>query len=258
MDLPTSPSSSGWATSSTPAASTPAPPVPTSLGSPQPGLPGAPTPSPWAIPVATEPSGCQVCGSVPATDVTFRQGIGMLFLRRTKTARVHVCRDCGIAVFRTMQSATLLTGWWGFISFFLNVGTLWSNYAQRRSLDGLGEPRPPSSRTLQTPRATPLPPGRPTLLRPQSLGVVAAAIVLVLAVGLIGNDASAGSAPIAVGTCGSVSAGRVHYPLDCSDPAAAERIDAILPTTSSLADCPDPANGASRSARYGLVCWEPV
>jgi hypothetical protein len=205
-----------------------------------------------------QPPGCQVCGSVPATQISIRQGIGMLFLRKTKSASAYLCRDCGIALFRKYQAATLLTGWWGFISFFLNFGTLWSNYNERRKLTALDAPRPPAARTAQTPRTTPLPVGPPAFLRPQALGVVAAAIAIALLFGFIGRDASStGAAPaVSIGTCGSLEGGRVHYPLDCSDPSAVERVDAMLPSTSSLTDCPAAANGVSHSDTYGLVCWE--
>jgi hypothetical protein len=184
----------------------------------------------------------------------------MVFLRKTKTARAYLCRDCGIALFRKFQAATLLTGWWGFISFFLNLGTLWSNYTERRKAAALDAPRPPAARTAQTPRTTPLPIGPPAFLRPQALGLVGAALVIALLFGVVGRDGSSpGAAPVvSVGTCGSIDGGRVHYPVDCSDPAAVVRIDAILPATATDADCPAAANGASNSQTYGLVCWEPA
>jgi hypothetical protein len=197
---------------------------------------------------------------VPATQITLRQGIGMLFLRRTKTARAYVCRDCGISLFRKFQSATMLTGWWGFISFFLNFGTLWSNDNERRKLHALGAPRPPAARTAQTPRTTPLAVGRPVLFRPQSVGIVAAALAIAVLFGVVGRDsASTGAGPVvSVGTCGRIDGSQVRYPVDCGDAAAAERVVAILPASATVADCPDAANGASHSERYGLLCWEPV
>jgi len=183
----------------------------------------------------------------------------MLFLRRTKTARAVVCRDCGIALFRRMQSATLLTGWWGMISFFLNFGTLWSNYRERRELDRLGAPRPPATRATQTPRTTPLPAGRPAFLRPQALGVVGAALVLLLLFGAWGGASGSSTvATVSVGTCGIVDGVSVRYPIDCSDPSATDRIAAILPATARDADCPMEATGASLSERYGFICWAPV
>jgi hypothetical protein len=224
----------------------------------QPVAAGTPTASPWDLPA--QPPGCQICGSVPATQITLRQGIGMMFLRKTKTARAYVCRDCGIALFRKYQAATLLTGWWGFISLFLNLGTLWSNSNERRKVAALAAPRPPAARTAQTPRTTPLPTGSPAFLRPQALGVVGVALAIALLFGFVGRDGSStGTASVvSVGTCGSVDGGRVHYPVDCSDPAAVVRIDAILPASATDADCPAAANGASNSETNGLVCWEPA
>src|SRR5215217_369072 len=211
--------------------------------------------SPWALPA--QPPGCQFCGSVPATDMTLHQGIGMLLVRRTKTFRARVCRDCGIALFRRMQSRTLLTGWWGLISLFINLGTIWSNYQVSRNLQTLDEPRPPGVRTVATPRTTPLPLGRPTYLRPQALGVVGAVIAVTLVLGLWRSRPTSTSVVPTVGVCASVDGGH-PTPVDCSDPTASERIVAILPSTSGDAGCPATANATSHSDTYGLICWEPV
>jgi hypothetical protein len=238
MDLPDAPSSSGFGFASSP-----------------PRQPATADASSWSLPA--QPPGCQVCGSVPAKDITLHQSIGMVFLRKTKTFRAHVCRDCGIAFFRRIQSATLLTGWWGILSFFLNLGTIWSNYCERRGLQELGDPRPPASRTAQISRSTPLSVGRPTLLRPQALGVVGVAIAVALLFGLYSSDSKQGVSSVRVGACAAVDGTHLSE-VDCSDPGAAERIVAILPAGSQEIDCPPTANAVSHSDRYGLVCWGPI
>ncbi len=178
-------------------------------------------------------------------------------MRKTKTFAAHVCRDCGIALFRRVQSQTLLTGWWGMISFVMNVGTIFSNYGERRKLAQLDPPRPPATRTAQTPRTTPFPVGRPTYLRPQALGAVGAVLALVLVVGLWRPGSTPSTVAPSVGVCASVDGSHVQ-PVDCTDPAAVERIVAILPSTAQDRDCPATANASSRSERYGLICWEPI
>jgi hypothetical protein len=76
----------------------------------------------------------------------------------TTTERGVYCRDCGLAVFRKRMSATLLTGWWGIISFFTNFGAVIGNLAARSELMKLGPAtREPGARFLQ--------PGRPVFLR---------------------------------------------------------------------------------------------
>lgn len=174
--------------------------------------------------------------------------------------RVVACRDCGIALFRKMQSATLLTGWWGMISLFLNFGTLWSNYRERRTLDELGAPRQPAARTTQTPRTAPLPLGRPAFLRPQALGALGAVLVVLLVLGAIGGDPGTANAdpPVSVGVCGTIDGGKVRYPLDCGDADAQVQVVAVLPAGSSELDCPVTARGTSVSPTYGTICWSTI
>ncbi len=254
MDLPEAPLPSGSPASSHP---TPADPSPWAIPAP---TPSALIPAGSAFGVPPSQPSCAICGCVPARQVEYRQGIGMLFLRRTKTMRVVACRDCGVALFRKMQSATLLTGWWGMISFFLNLGTLWSNYKERRTLDELEAPRQPAARTTQTPRTAPLPLGSPSFLRPQALGAVGALLVVLLLLGVVGGDRSTANAdpPVSVGTCGTIDSGRVRYPVDCGDAKARVQVVAVLPSGSTELDCPATARGSSVSPTYGTICWSTI
>jgi hypothetical protein len=229
----------------------PTPPSPTPTSAADAGAP-----SPWGI--LPEAPGCAICGSMPAADVTFTQGIGMVILRRAKVVEVRACRDCGTALFRKTQSQTLLTGWWGVISAVTNVGYVWGNVQARRTLNALGEPRPPRERTAQTPRTTPLPVGSPTLLRPQPL-VFFLILVGIMVLALTGDPEPAASADsITIGTCAEVADGRVRYPVACTDSAASARLVAVLPSTSAPRDCPSTAKGWSRAPELGLLCWESV
>jgi hypothetical protein len=213
-------------------------------------------PSPWGIP--PEPPGCAICGSVPAADVTFTQGIGMVILRRTKTVRVRACRDCGTALFRKTQSQTLLTGWWGVISAFTNLGYVWGNFQARKTLDALGDPRPPRERTAQTPRTTPLPVGSPTLLRPQPLVFFLFVVGLTVFALATDPEPAASSDSIRIGTCAEVQADEIHYPVSCNGPTAAARLVAVLPAATASTECPASSDGWSRSPRFGLLCWARV
>jgi hypothetical protein len=197
-----------------------------------------------------------MCGYAPAAEVTFMQGIGMLFMRRAKTLRIRVCRQCGTALYRRVQSNTLLTGWWGVISVVSNLAYIWGNFKERRTLDALGEPRPPRERTTQTPRTSPLPVGTPTLLRPQSLAFVAIAIGVVLFLGSSDRSSSGSPPALTVGACGSHAGTQVQYPVDCADGQANARVVAILPSTSEEGDCPRTTNGVTHSERYGTICWD--
>jgi hypothetical protein len=133
---------------------------------------------------------------------------------------------------------------------------LGGNFKERRTLDALGEPRPPRERTTKAPRTSPLPVGTPTLLRPQSLAFVA--IVIALALFFTTSDpSSSGSPPVlTVGACGSHAGTRVQYPVDCTDGLANARVVAILPSSSDEADCPRTTDGVTHSDRFGVVCWD--
>lgn len=65
--------------------------------------------------------GCQRCGAhVPATGVRFFRNTGLVIMFRWETLAAQSCRACALGDFARMTVWTLLLGWWGLISFFLN------------------------------------------------------------------------------------------------------------------------------------------
>jgi len=115
---------------------------------------------------------CQVCEGSPAVPVRLLGHQGMIILYRQLTYRGTFCRDCGLSVFRTVMNRTLLVGWWGIISFFLNIYAIIVNLVAWTKLRALPEPVRMSGKT-------PLDPGRPVFLRP-GLWVTTAAIVIIV------------------------------------------------------------------------------
>ncbi len=71
--------------------------------------------------------GCAVCHSVPIQPFVFKQNIGMIYARQVRTITGGYCRSCAQAKGRKIQSLTILTGWWGMISIFVNLGIIFSN-----------------------------------------------------------------------------------------------------------------------------------
>lgn len=64
---------------------------------------------------------CQACQRDAATKrVVFYQNIGMLFRRKLVTIEGNFCRGCCSKYFFQQTGATLVTGWWGQISAFIN------------------------------------------------------------------------------------------------------------------------------------------
>jgi hypothetical protein len=121
---------------------------------------------------APGPAVCQVCGGTPAIPVEFKSVVALVVFGITSTFRGIYCRDCGLANFRKRMSATLLTGWWGFIHFFINLYAIVTNLSARTKLMALAPP-------TRDPAASFLSPGRPVFLRPGFLISAAVAAVLI-------------------------------------------------------------------------------
>lgn len=107
---------------------------------------------------------CDFCGHSPAIYVDLRHEIGMILFRRYMHLDARLCRDCGIAMNREMTSRTVLTGWWGLLSFFANFAALIENFSSWTKLRKLDRPTPPTDPIL-CPNPRPLPVGKPLLFR---------------------------------------------------------------------------------------------
>jgi hypothetical protein len=128
---------------------------------------------------------CELCGSAPAASVVLRQETGKVIWRTRRRVEGTFCRDCGIALFRSTQNRTLVTGWWGVISFFVNMGSILGNAAARWKLRSLAAPsrNPGVVSSLQSP----LDPGRSIFRR---AGVWVAVVVFLVVGSAIADQAS--------------------------------------------------------------------
>ena len=109
----------------------------------------------------TLPNTCQICGGTPVAQVTLRSVVAFVIMGVTSTQSGVFCRDCGLALFRKRMSQTLLTGWWGFLHFFVNLGVIVGNLSARAHLARLAAPtRDPGAQFLR--------PGRPVFFEPGS------------------------------------------------------------------------------------------
>ncbi len=227
-----------WSPWSASPASPPSPSTPSGMAQPPPPMPPAPMPlpprapgaPPPAGPYAGAPIGCQVCGRLPATNVKFVQNTGMVFARNSQTWDLVACRDCGTHVYRKAQAHTLGFGWWGIISFLVNLVTVPTNFLQSRRLRPLGDP-------VGTPVGRPLDPGRPVLLRPQLLGL----LVLLGGFGFMIYDGGTFTTihHFERGECFNVPAGATSEEIDlvpCDEPHDAEVVETLPPRSSSPED----------------------
>jgi len=74
------------------------------------------TPMPMSVPTAR----CQACGAAgKVADVTFRQNIGMILARQSKSISGMLCRECVSKYFWQMTLTTLAVGWLGMISIII-------------------------------------------------------------------------------------------------------------------------------------------
>jgi hypothetical protein len=65
---------------------------------------------------------CVVCGQQPAELIFLTRNVGMLFARRRYEFNRVLCRTHGIRFAWSWLAKTLVQGWWGTISFFVNFG----------------------------------------------------------------------------------------------------------------------------------------
>ena len=107
---------------------------------------------------------CEQCGNWPARPVTFRRVTGFLLAFRVHEQKLTACRSCGLAIGRATQSKTLITGWWGILSFICNILAIFRNGV---NLVRVGRLDPPIGGS-----GTPLDAGRSAFLRSGMLVVV--------------------------------------------------------------------------------------
>ena len=70
---------------------------------------------------------CRACGRGPAAELVIRRHVGMLVLQRFFKVKARLCRDCGRKLVKDYTARTLVQGWWGYISFFVNWFCLAAN-----------------------------------------------------------------------------------------------------------------------------------
>lgn len=72
---------------------------------------------------------CQGCGKfAPVCNVSFSQNIGALFVRFNKEFSGVLCTECIERIYWKTTATNLFLGWWGIISFFVNLVYLIANF----------------------------------------------------------------------------------------------------------------------------------
>lgn len=111
-------------------------------------------------------TGCRFCGGSPHLGFSFRSQVAFVIRANTSGYDAQMCGRCAQAIGREAQASTILGGWWGILSFFRNIGYVWTNSLGLRK--GAVLARAP--RTIG--HSPGLEPGRPILMRAKTwLGI---------------------------------------------------------------------------------------
>jgi len=105
---------------------------------------------------------CQICRRQPAAEFTIRRHVGMIVVQKFVRFRGYLCRDHGIQASKDFLRKTLVQGWWGIISFFVNFYAVYTDLMALSKANKLGPPvgRPahPQPPAFAAPLAPPPPP----------------------------------------------------------------------------------------------------
>ncbi len=148
------------------------------------------------------PGDCLFCGSTPAEPVKFRQQTGMIVARRIRSLEGPMCRDCALSVGRSLQNRTLMTGWWGVISFVVNLYYVAANASALSRSAALDAPE--RSPQVMAPLSGPMDPG-PSVFGRLGFWLVAAVVALIIYAGANDNSNSASGSGYAPSTAGSLA-----------------------------------------------------
>ena len=83
---------------------------------------------------------CKICGRIPTADISVRRHVGMIVLGKTSSWRGPLFRDDGVHVARGYLAKTLVQGWWGLISVFLNAVAVVTDVVALRKASRLPAP----------------------------------------------------------------------------------------------------------------------
>ncbi len=74
---------------------------------------------------------CESCGrSAPTKQVKFYQQIGLVIMRLEGEVDGDFCKSCIHRVFFQTTMICMVAGWWGVISFFMNIFYLFHNFLE--------------------------------------------------------------------------------------------------------------------------------
>ena len=170
---------------------------------------------------------CLHCGRAPSARLDLREHTGMVVLARYAVLKGTFCKDCGTALFRDRQNATLVKGWWGLLAFFANFYAIGKNVVSWYRIANLDEPAGAAA-------VTPLDKGRPVFARPGLWVPVALFLALSYLIGAdtpptdpTGACVNLGRNGMTLVDCNELHDGKVLNLVDASTSCAAGSDEAI-------------------------------
>jgi len=133
-----------------------------------------------SMPVGVPLLQCRFCSSVPAANGGFHAFQNVTVWFRIRSTAGPFCRDCGTAIFRHMQQATLTLGWYGIAGWVAPI-VLVLNLFRSDAATNLGAPGPAPGAAARRP----MDPGKPLWQRPKAVAGALAPFVLILLVILL-------------------------------------------------------------------------
>lgn len=100
---------------------------------------------------------CVVCSRVPTRTEPIRRHVGMIVMQRFVKLRQPLCRDHGIEITNTYLRKTLIEGWWGFVSFFVNFFAIGVDLVTLVRYRSLAEPQAAGFSPVSTSAPDPVP-----------------------------------------------------------------------------------------------------
>lgn len=85
---------------------------------------------------------CERCGQQPAVDVTSKWHLGLIVYGRTTRKEGFLCRSHARSMILGDLAKTLLLGWWGMLSFFINFTVIAGQVVELASVAKMDDATP--------------------------------------------------------------------------------------------------------------------
>ncbi len=89
----------------------------------------------------------RVCGRIPARTLKLRRHVGMVVLQKFFKVEMPLCNEHGRELAKSWLGKTLVQGWWGVISFFVNFFAVYTDVVALSQASRLGDPVLPQATT---------------------------------------------------------------------------------------------------------------